>query len=145
MADDPKFDLLNSIGGWDGFEVAGVRREDALEPDVLGLPSERLIIELRAKPGAPKRCSRCGSVIAEIHDVSERCVRDLPIWELDTWLIVPRARLECPRCGPTSERCSCFSRASCWRCLGCTIPSSSRSASSCCTCSASRVCSSPSR
>lgn len=103
MADESMFKLLNTIGGWDGFEIAEIRREWALEPDVLGDPSERLIIELRAKPGAPKRCSRCGSIVAEIHDVSERRVRDLPIWELDTWLIVPRARLQCPRCGPTVE------------------------------------------
>lgn len=103
MADEPLLELLNSVGGWDGFEVAEIRRDVALEPDVLGLPSERLIIELRPKPGAAKRCSRCGSVVAEIHDVSERRVRDLPMWELDTWLIVPRARLECPRCGPTVE------------------------------------------
>lgn len=106
MADESMFELLNTIGGWEGFEVAEIRREDTLEPDVLGLPSERLIIELRAKAGAPKRCSRCGSVVTEIHDVSERRVRDLPVWELDTWLIVPRARLECPRCGPTVEAVS---------------------------------------
>lgn len=103
MAGESMFELLNALGGWAGFEVAGVRREEGLEPDVLGLPAERLVIELRAKPGAPKRCSRCGSVVVEIHDVSERRVRDLPIWELDTWLIVPRARLQCPRCGPTVE------------------------------------------
>lgn len=106
MADESIFELLNTIGGWDGFEVAEIRRDDTLEPDVLGFPSERLIIELRAKPGAPKRCSRCGSVVTEIHDVSQRRVRDLPIWELDTWLIVPRARLQCPRCGPTVEAVS---------------------------------------
>ena len=71
MADESIFELLNTIGGWDGFEVAEIRRDDTLEPDVLGFPSERLIIELRAKPGAPKRCSRCGSVVTEIHDVSQ--------------------------------------------------------------------------
>jgi transposase len=103
MADDSVRELLDALGGWEGFEVTEVRREDELKPDVLGFPSARLVIVLRAKPGAPKRCSRCGSVVAEIHDVSERRVRDLPMSELDTWLIVPRARLECPRCGPTVE------------------------------------------
>lgn len=106
MDDRSLLELLNTVGGWEGFEVAAIRREHELEPDVLGLPSERLVIELRARPGVPKRCSRCGSVVAEIHDVSERRVRDLPLWELDTWLIVPRARLECPRCGPTVESVS---------------------------------------
>jgi hypothetical protein len=56
--------------------VARLRREDDAEPDVLGDPAPRLIIELRAKPDVPKRCSRCGSVVHEIHDVTERRVRD---------------------------------------------------------------------
>jgi len=30
-------------------------------------------------------------------------VRDLPMGEFDTWLVIPRARLQCPRCGPTVE------------------------------------------
>ena len=30
-------------------------------------------------------------------------VCDLPIMQWDTWLLVPRARVECPRCGPTVE------------------------------------------
>lgn len=96
-------ELLNTIGGWEGFEVAAVQREEEPKPDVFGVPSARLVITLRAVPGVAKRCSRCGSVVTEIHDVSERRVRDLPFAELDTWLIVPRARLECPRCGPTVE------------------------------------------
>lgn len=33
----------------------------------------------------------------------ERRVRDLPILEAETWLVLPRARLQCPRCGPTVE------------------------------------------
>lgn len=95
--------LLDAVGGWDGFEVAHVRLENAPQPDVLGTPSGRLIIELRAKPDVPKRCSRCGAIVAEVHDVTPRRVRDLPLLDRDTWLIVPRARLQCPRCGPTVE------------------------------------------
>ncbi len=106
MADDPAHEFLNNIGGWEGFEVDSIRREADLKPDALGLPSERLVIALRAKPGVPKRCSRCGSAVTEIHDISERRVRDLPIWDLDTWLILPRARLQCPQCGPTVEALS---------------------------------------
>jgi len=91
------------LGGWDGFEVVGVSTEDKLEPDALGLPAKRLVIELQAKPDSPKRCSRCGEEVVEIHDVSLRRVRDLPMGEFDTWLVIPRARLQCPRCGPTVE------------------------------------------
>jgi transposase len=38
-----------------------------------------------------------------IHDVAERRVRDLAVFDWDTWVVFPRARLECPRCGPTVE------------------------------------------
>src|SRR5438552_9194818 len=95
--------FLDAIGEWDGFEVVHVTMEDALEPDALGLPARRLVIELRAKPDVPKRCSRCGEIVVEVHEVTPRRVRDLPLLERDTWLIVPRARLACPRCGPTVE------------------------------------------
>jgi transposase len=95
--------FLDAIGEWDGFEVAHVAMEDALEPDALGMPARRLVIELRAKPDVPKRCSRCGEIVVEVHDVTPRRIRDLPLLERDTWLIVPRARLQCPRCGPTVE------------------------------------------
>ncbi len=103
MADRELSGFLDAIGAWDGFEVAQVTMEDEPKPDALGLPAQRLVIELRAKPGAPKRCSRCGEIVVEVHDVTLRRVRDLPLMERDTWLIVPRARLQCPRCGPTVE------------------------------------------
>jgi len=96
-------DFLDAIGAWEGFEVARVTMEDALEPDALGVPARRLVIELRAKPDVPKRCSRCGEIVVEVHEVTPRRVRDLPLLERDTWLVVPRARLQCPRCGPTVE------------------------------------------
>jgi transposase len=110
MADDRFTEFLNRIGGWDGFDVVGVTTEETPGPDAVGLPAPRLIIELRPTPGAPKRCSRCGEVVVEIHDTSVRRIRDLPIGEWDTWLLVPRARLQCPRCGPTVEAVSWLDR-----------------------------------
>ena len=95
--------MLEQLGDWDGFEVVDVTTESTLAPDALGLPAARLIIRLEAKAGMPKRCSRCGAVVVEIHDTSERRVRDLPWGPWDTWLVFPRARLQCPRCGPTVE------------------------------------------
>lgn len=96
-------ELLEQVGAWEGFEIAEMMIEAEPQPDVFGLPSSRLIIELRPKAGAVKRCRRCGAVVEEIHDTSRRRIRDLPISEWDTWLILPRARLRCPRCGPTVE------------------------------------------
>lgn len=95
--------ILERVGGWDGFEIAAVHTEESLEPDVLGLPAPRLIIELHPKGDAVKRCSRCGEAVVEIHDSTPRRVRDLPFGEFDVWLIVPRARVQCPRCGSTVE------------------------------------------
>lgn len=87
------------LGGWEGFALTGVRREPATGTESV----PRVVLELRPLADYPKRCSRCGAVVAEMHDVSERRVRDLPILEAETWLVFPRARLQCPRCGPTVE------------------------------------------
>jgi transposase len=87
------------LGGWPGFQLVGVRREEG--SGVRGAP--RIILELEAVAGAARYCSRCGHAVDEVHDVTPRWVRDLPILEADTWLRLPRARLKCPRCGPTVE------------------------------------------
>jgi transposase len=96
-------DLLELVGSWEGFDVATVTTEDDLEPDVHGQPAPRLVIELRANAASPKRCSRCGELVVEVHDTTTRRIRDLPLGEWDTWLVVPTVRLRCPRCGPTVE------------------------------------------
>ena len=107
-APDPQgvISLLQTVGGWEGFEVAGVTTEDAPLPDALGDPAPRLVIELRPAAGQVKRCSQCGTPVARVHETTVRRVRDLPVMQWDTWLLVPRARVECPRCGPTVEAVS---------------------------------------
>ena len=87
------------LGGWDGFELIDVE-EHPVGPTQ---PIPELVLRLRAIPGHPKRCSRCGAEVVAIHDVAERRVRDLAVFDWDTWIVFPRARLECPRCGPTVE------------------------------------------
>lgn len=103
MANDRLGPFLDQLGGWEGFEVASVVLEDEVRPDAFGLPAARIVIELRPVTSVPTRCSRCGAVGIEVHDVSPRRVRDLPIMGRDTWLLVPRRRVECPQCGPTVE------------------------------------------
>ena len=56
------------LGGWESFELTGVQREPASETD----PVPRIVLELRPMPNYPKRCSRCGEVVVEIHDESAR-------------------------------------------------------------------------
>lgn len=110
MAEDRLAVLSTLLGGWEGFELVQVTEERAPAPDTVGDPAPRLVLELRAVDGFPKRCSRCGAIVAEIHDVAERRVRDLPVFDWDTWLVFPRARLQCPRCGPTVEAVSWLDR-----------------------------------
>jgi transposase len=43
-------------------------------------------------------------VIAAIHQTTERWVRELPLLEADTWLLVHRVRVKCPNCGPRLEQ-----------------------------------------
>jgi transposase len=89
-------EITRLLGGWEGFELVEVARRD-------GPGGPEIILRLMPVPGAPRQCSRCGAVVEEVHETSERRIRDLPILEAETWLIVPRARLACPRCGPTVE------------------------------------------
>jgi Transposase and inactivated derivatives len=94
--------LLNRLGGWEGFEVADVM-DRGMGEDLFGVPAPQVVITLRPKAGHPKRCSRCGEPVEEIHDVTDREVRDVALMESETWLRFPQARLRCPRCGPTTE------------------------------------------
>lgn len=87
------------LGGWPGFQLVSVRRESSSGARLV----PRIILELAVAPGAERCCSRCGQAVVEVHDVASRWVRDLPILDADTWLMLPRARLRCPRCGPTVE------------------------------------------
>lgn len=98
--------LVKLLGGWEGFELVEVE-EHPVGPTQ---PVPEIVLRLRAIPGHPKRCSRCGAEVSAIHDVSERRVRDLSVFDWDTWVVFPRARLECPRCGPTVEAVSWLDR-----------------------------------
>jgi transposase len=103
MAADQVGPFLDQLGGWDGFTVVAVTLEDRVRADAFGAPASGIVLELAPTCSAPPRCSGCGLAVAEVHDTSVRRVRDLPIMGRDTWLVVPRRRVACPRCGPTVE------------------------------------------
>jgi transposase len=88
------------LGGWPGFAIEGVTRQSGEG----ATSAPQITIHLVAVPGAPRTCSRCGQATPAVHDVSVRRVRELPILDAETWLLVPLARVQCPRCGPTVER-----------------------------------------
>lgn len=60
-------------------------------------------IDLLRKKDDPMVCSGCGQTCERYHDWEERWVRDLPILDAQTHLLLPRFRVACPRCGPTVE------------------------------------------
>lgn len=84
------------VGNWEGFEVE--RAERSLEGTP---PTPTMRFYLRARADQTRRCSRCGEPVVEVHDYAERRVRDLPVFEAETWIVFPHARVACPRCGPT--------------------------------------------
>ena len=92
-------DITLLLGGWAGFEITEVTRE----PGGTRTGAPQITIRLAAVPGAPRYCSRCGAVAREVHDVTERRIRELPILEAETWLVVPLSRVGCRTCGPTVE------------------------------------------
>ena len=66
-------------------------------------PRAEVWIDLLAQGDHPRKCSGCGDFVHRVHDWSEREIRDLPLFDADTVLLVSRARVACPKCGPRLE------------------------------------------
>lgn len=92
-------EITTVLGGWRGFEIVRVRRD----PGGTRTGAPQITIEPAAVPNAMRYCSRCGRATTQVHDVTERRVRELPILDAETWLVVPLARVVCATCGPTVE------------------------------------------
>lgn len=85
---------MQSLGGWEGYRVLAVEHSTG---------SRRVVIRLQADRSS-MTCSRCGGCSSQLHEVSERRVRDLPVFEHAVELVVPRRRLWCTACQrPTLE------------------------------------------
>ena len=96
MSEDQCIELL---GKWEGYQLGtvGRRHEEGSEG------AEEAWIELVPIRGRPMRCSGCGRFVSQVHDTRERWIRDLPLFDAETWLLVHRRRVACPRCGPKLE------------------------------------------
>ena len=90
---------MSRLGGWKGYRSGAV---DRFEAGVKG-PRAEVWIDLLAVGDQPRKCSGCGHFVRRVHDWTEREVRDLPLFDADTVLMVSRARVACPRCGPKLE------------------------------------------
>lgn len=93
-------ECIGRLGGWEGYRVGTAAR---FEAGVKG-PRSEVWIELLVNPNREKHCSGCGELVDGIHEYQERWIQDLPVWGADTWLLVYRCRLACPRCGPKLEQ-----------------------------------------
>lgn len=91
---------MQRLGGWEGYTVGTVGR---MEPDGQMREEPQVWIELNPIWGRLRRCSECGQATTAIHDVTERWIRDLPIFDAQTHLLVHRVRVACPQCGPRVE------------------------------------------
>lgn len=89
--------LIEVLGGWEGYSVGTIGRVPDNSAD------EEVWIELHPVRGHPRRCSGCGQTCTAIHDSEERWIRELPILDAETWLLVHRVRVACPACGPKLE------------------------------------------
>src|SRR6516225_28374 len=67
--------------------------------------SKRLKLWVRRKRGNRVLvCSGCGRRVAEIAEIYEREVRDLPCFEYRTTVVIELYRVRCPECGPKAEK-----------------------------------------
>jgi len=98
----PGTDDIDWLGGWEGYVVARVERRRGSVPEVW--------IHLLLRSDVVPICDGCGAAAGAVHETAERVVRDLPILDARTFLVVPRRRLACPCCGPKLERLSWLDR-----------------------------------
>ena len=93
--------LIEVLGGWEGYTLGTVGRKDG-----------EAWIELHPVAGVLRTCGGCGGATPAIHDTTQRWVRDLPILDAPTRLLVHRCRVLCERCGPKIEELSWLDRYS---------------------------------
>lgn len=97
-----KEELSKVLGGWEGYWIGTCERFEAGQKG----PQAQVWIELLCDASRAMICSGCGRPSHQLHDVSERWVRDLPILGAQTHLLVWRRRVACPSCGPKLESLS---------------------------------------
>lgn len=100
--------LTALLGEWEGYRIGTAQRFEAGQKG----PTAQVWIELFPDPARPMVCSRCGRPGQRLHDLQERWIRDLPVLDAQTHLLVHRRRVCCPQCGPKVEALSWLPRYS---------------------------------
>ena len=101
-----KEELTALLGGWEGYRIATTGRFAAGDKG----PLPQVWIELVPLADSPMLCSGCGQHVAHVHETTERWIRELPILDAQTHLLVHRRRVLCPTCGPKLEALSWLGR-----------------------------------
>jgi len=91
--------ITQLLGGWEGYRVGTIQRFDTGEDH----EHPKLWLELLPLKRRRMQCSGCGKRVSVVHDYVERWVRDLPVFDATTHLLVIRRRVLCPCCGPKLE------------------------------------------
>jgi transposase len=82
--------------GWPGYCVWQQEIDDK---------AKTLKLWVRRKRGNKRAiCSGCGRHVAGIHEICEREVRDLPVFQFRTTVVIELYRVRCPTCGPKIEK-----------------------------------------
>jgi transposase len=89
-------DVIEALGGWEGYSIEHFRVYQDEEVAMVEITLEPL-------PGIARKCSGCGRRVKQVHDVTERWVRELALLGARTWLRLGRVRVACPHCGPKIE------------------------------------------
>ena len=95
----PSEEVTALLGEWEGYRVGFVERHESKAEGA----APQVWIELIRRVDVAMICSGCGQACAQYHDWDERWIRDLPILDADTHLLIQRFRVACPACGPKLE------------------------------------------
>lgn len=100
-------ELITRLGRWPDHRVGTIERFEAGEKG----PTAEVWIELHPQAGRRLICDGCGCEASAVHEISERWVRDLPLFDAQTHLCVWRCRVWCDHCGgPKLERLDWLAR-----------------------------------
>ena len=91
--------LTGIFARWEGYRIQCAQRFEAGEKG----PSAEVWIELVPRRKSQLVCSGCGRKSRHVHETVERWIRDLPILDASTHLLVHRRRVKCRWCGPKLE------------------------------------------
>jgi hypothetical protein len=82
-----KQDFSAALGAWEGYRIGTVQRFEGKGGDGSGA---EVWIELLPCGDGEMVCSGCGGKTKRVHETAERWIRDLPILDAETRLLVHR-------------------------------------------------------